>query len=457
MALGFRMAKQTAWWLLLCGWIWSPLAASAELPTDAEQWAALARQDPTQALRLVDEADKQQPLPPLLKARIQCEAQRDLGRYNLALAAAQPQLDLPDVAEPQRIHLWLCAGFAADMLGDTATAASLYESARALAELLGDNEGVARAFYGRALIATKQGQELAALIALHNGRGRLAPGMDPRVQSGISALYGQLLLNFGAAAEAVRAYEDSLAHAERLDDVAATLPILYGLGSAYLGVGDLAAAEVTAKRMLALSRQHQRPSQEGAALELLLRVGLARGEVDAGLVAKLLPLLPQLIDAGGQARTLTTLTQAALLTKELAAASSRLQELRLLVAAHPEVRGVVNGDELMLQAAMAAANGQWQRAYEDALVAFNQKEQQRLEQRRQVISEYLHYFTQPEELPVQTAPRVRALEQTVKEKEAAIRILTLSLAVGGLVLLPLLAGVFWLGRRGRERSLRQPF
>lgn len=427
------------------------LAAST---TEAQQWQALIQQDPAAAL-----VQLQQPaaatLAPLLRARLQCEALRDLGRFQQALEVATPFLGDADQRQPELVPLWYCAGFAADSVDDDLTAARYYESGRALAALLGNSNDEARGYYGQALIASQQGRPLAAMVALHAARQRLAADGEPRVRAAVSFYYGKLLQDAGADREALRAFEDALSQVERSDSPVSLLPALEGLADGYRRLGKLAGAQQLLERLLALSRQQQRADYEALARFGLLQLALVADNDSLPAELALAPLVAQLQTADERVAAELLLARAALARGDLAAASSRLQQARLTHAGAKQWQLDPAPQLQQLSAALAAANGQWQSAYEQQLAATEAGEQQRLRQLQQLMVE----FHQQQQLapPPLARPPVddSALLQQLEAKSAALRLMHLSMGVTVLALLPLLALVYWLGRR-RGRALARP-
>ncbi|MBQ1783282.1 MAG: hypothetical protein II007_06500 [Gammaproteobacteria bacterium] len=430
----------------------APCGAS---PTaDLEQWQTLVRQDPAAALEHLQQAPDAA-LSPMLRARLSCEAQRDLGRFQQALAAASPYLDKVDQRQPELVPLWYCAGFAADTLGDDLTAARYYEIGRALAAQLGDGEGEARGYYAQALIASQQGRPLAAMVALRAARQKMPANGDPRVRAGVSYQYGELLLAAGANSDALRAYEDAVSQAERINDTASLLPALEGLARAHIHAGNYPLANEVLVRLLALSRQHQRVDVEALVQLGQLRLALASSSDSQQLERVLLPLVAQLLDAGARVDAELLLARAALVRGDLATASSRLQQARLSHAASASWVTDPAPQLQQLSAALAAANGQWQSAYEQQLAATEIGDQQRQRQLQQLMMEF-HHQQQMAPLPqLRPATDSSVLVQQLEAKSAALRLMHLSMGVTVLALLPILALVYWLGRR-RGQVLAQP-
>lgn len=423
-------------------------------PADAQQWQTLVRDNPAAALEQL-QTSPADALPPLLRARLSCEALRDLGRFQQALAAAGPFLDKVDQRQPELVPLWYCAGFAADTLDDDLTAARYYESGRALAAQLGDGEGEARGYYGQALIASQQGRPLAAMSALRAARQKLPANGDPRVRAGVSFHYGELLLAAGADGDALRAFEEAVSQAERINDVASLLSALEGLARAHTHADHYSLANEVLVRLLALSRQQQRADVEALAQLGLLRLALASKADSQPAEKALAPLVAQLLAAGERVEAESLLARAALARGDLATASRRLQQARL---SHAAARQWVVDPAPQLQqlsAALAAANGQWQSAYEQQLAATALGDRQRQQQLQQLMME----FHQQQLLAPPPLPRSSAddsvLVQQLEAKSAALRLMHLSMGVTVLALLPLLALVYWLGRR-RGRVLARP-
>ena len=413
---------------------------------DAQQWQALVQQNPAAALEQLQQPSADH-LSPLLRARLSCEALRDLGRFEQALAAARPFLDKVDQRQPELVPLWYCAGFAADTLEDDLTAAHYYENGRALAAQLGNGTDEARGYYGQALIASQQGRPLAAMVALHAARQRMAADGDPRVRAAISFHYGKLLQGAGADQEALRAFEEAVSQVERVDYLVSLLPSLEGLASAYFQTGNLEAAQQVLNRLLALSRQQQRADYEAEARLGLLRLALTSKTDSQPAEKALVPLVAALLTAEARVDAELLLARAALARGDLATASSRLQQARL---SHAAARQWVVDPAPQLQqlgAALAAANGQWQSAYEQQLAATAAGDRQR----QQLLQQLMVEFHQQQLLAPPPLPRSpaddSALEQQLEAKSAALRLMHLSMGVTVLALLPLLALVYWLGRR----------
>ncbi|MBP7548563.1 MAG: hypothetical protein KA754_11495, partial [Corallincola sp.] len=330
-----------------------------------------------------------------------------------------------------------------------------YESGRALAALLGNSNDEARGYCGQALIASQQGRPLAAMVALHAARQRLAADGEPRVRAAVSFYYGKLLQDAGADREALRAFEDALSQVERSDSPVSLLPALEGLADGYRRLGKLAGAQQLLERLLALSRQQQRADYEALARFGLLQLALVADNDSLPAELALAPLVAQLQTADERVAAELLLARAALARGDLAAASSRLQQARLTHAGAKQWQLDPAPQLQQLSAALAAANGQWQSAYEQQLAATEAGEQQRLRQLQQLMVE----FHQQQQLapPPLARPPVddSALLQQLEAKSAALRLMHLSMGVTVLALLPLLALVYWLGRR-RGRALARP-
>ena len=373
-----------------------------------------------------------------------------LGRHQQQQQAAEQGLRLVgDTAQLIRVKLLYELGFAREMQTDYASALQHYLSGLELATALESEKFILYGQINHAAVLTMRNEDQAALALLKDTYQRAMQLQDEEVLAEVNAELGLLYSSLGYDDEAIAMLNTAKQQYQKLNWPKSEITVLYNLARTYSYLDRYDQALETYNQMLQKSQQRQDYVNLYHAYLGLAVASISAGKSEAALayINKAEEYLPQL---ESNAHIATHYYEKALIYKKLEQVSLAMQQV--LLAEQSLGRGGLQDDKASqlalwhLKAQLLAAQGEYQRAY-DQLYDFVYEYQQMRNQQNELAFERMRLGIDHERLQQKSRHLERENQLLTTELQQAVatqKMQRIGLGILGCLVALLALFVLWL-------------